>query len=333
VYGQHLYVGGEPGERFDAALDDALRQLDVRAVERVRVAAPAIEEPSLSLWSPVPGGPVMIHVRGVRSPRWNLALVRRLSCALGGWGAAVVNDRARDEYGYLYAYAGHVIEAAAIGYQISDLAIGFAPGTPRRVIVDRCDEHKDVTRLWAASEVIAAEHARWALGQDGPGEVLGLVAADGSSASTVGDRVEEDVHARWFELRPEPLVRAVVTGIDPDGAAALGSALAGRGWAVTPHRRELFLDDEPWIEELAVLSVRGAGDADVDELIARIDAAGATMAAIARLGAGSGLADLWSRADRGAWAAARVSGLDDYLRAWAAVRTRTGAPLVAWDGA
>src|SRR5262245_40961034 len=110
MYGQYLYVAAARDARFEAALHDALAGLGVEVCahvggvgwhDRYQLArawagpeGPSYREaPTLAISRSAEGGPLFLDVRGLRSPPWNLALVRRLSHALDAWGAAVVNDR------------------------------------------------------------------------------------------------------------------------------------------------------------------------------------------------------------------------------------------------
>ncbi len=51
----------------------------------------------------------------LRSPEWNLGLVRSLTEHIGGFGGAVVADRYRGRFGRGLAYSGRVIEAVSRG--------------------------------------------------------------------------------------------------------------------------------------------------------------------------------------------------------------------------
>lgn len=155
MYASEIVVGARSHEAVEQALRLALPSLGlgVHGVADVSNVSELWEkrqhEPSIAVGA-ISDGIHAVHVRGPRSPSWNNELARRLSQHLGGWGAAAVNDRLLDEYGYGYFLDGLVVEAATrLGPRVIERA-GFLPEVPDRVILDSLDEERNGRQFRAA---------------------------------------------------------------------------------------------------------------------------------------------------------------------------------------
>jgi len=359
MFGMRMFVGGVRGGAFDAALGDTLRELGAVVLERgavrewsaryewarARASGPAAmwrgeplgEVPSLAVHEGTGEGGerfLVIDVRGPRSPLWSLGLARRLSVRLGVWAAAIVNDRLRDDYGFGFFYAGHVIEAAA--RTISDVVVASGGDAARWFQGARVEEESH-RRFFERAKLLAGIRDPHALfpASGAQVDVLALGAADhGSLYDADAQTRPTTAGARgWFEVAAAPVTRAVVVDRS-DAHVGTAPVLASLGWEVDVHALPpsyAVLPDGSLDErESNVMALRGDARCVPNALLRALEMTTAA-ATVVRFGGELAGVEAWHREPGAPWTRTRPNEVGTLVAAYDPVTRAAHARPLAWD--
>lgn len=287
---------------------DARYELATSEAALARAGA-ATEAPSVALYAASGElDPIFaVDVRGPRSPLWHLCLAQGLSCELGAWAAALVNDRLRDDYGYGFFLAGHPVEGD-VGKTIDEDA------------------------NWARFKTLLAH-----VGGDLTVSAAMLKSLPTTSVVRVlflglDNRADE---VPPVLRRPDGMTRTIgtLTAFAPDEHEGIERMLQSIGLTVTTFNTQpsYYVLPDGSLDEATrpVLCFGGRApvrSADVLDVLARVT----SRAAIVELGARPGEIQAWTRAGGARFVRLEGDGVDVLARAWEPIEEWTSLRPMVW---